>query len=140
MHKITNGKPKFSYPARNKYYEKFFFRPLVRTAIRYDNEDKTLLSISVIYSFSCVFQDKKKGIEPFASGQNIFSVTKDDNLQIPANHRIVFDCVKILENDFKHYLATRTPPIPLIGTLVKPATFESWVNRGVEHDNDFPMN
>jgi len=133
------GKPKMAYPAYKKHYENFKFENLVRTSMQYSDEGKMAVRVNIIYSFTCFFP-KTGEREPFASCQQTFQIVKDDELDLPYNSEAVFKCVKQVETAFSNYLSSRNPPIPLIGTLVKPITFQSWVSRGRDTGSSYDMN
>lgn len=133
-------KPKFSFPARNKTYSKVKMIPLIRTNLQYSEQGKKALRFNVIYSISVDFVKPNKPKETFISAQWTFLIVKEDEHDFDGKSEAAFKAVKMLETEFHHYMKTRTPPLELIGTLIKPVTFESWQRLAHNTNNNAPLN
>lgn len=134
-YKITKKETVSIHVPKGITLDRFKFSPHIQVFRGKHGENNKNISLMVIYEILCVFEDTKKEPRKFASTEQEFTITKDDDKILPYRGEIVFECVKITEIEFEALLRKHNTLQQLRTVGMKRLTFESWAKGNPNNGN-----
>lgn len=140
MYQILPTTPTFTHVENSDELIDFKFKAKITSEITYPfGNSKIIAIVKINYSLNCNFVDAKKEPVIFASAENVYSITKNDEKELEQKSETVFNCAKMLEDSFEEYLKDKGI-ITLVGIGIKPITYELWVGYNPENGIPFSLN
>lgn len=110
--------------------KKRFVKPSVLIDISYPFGERIIAIVKLIYSIDCIYDDPNTTLT--ASATHVYSITKNDNLELVSNSDTVYYCAKMLERDLQIYLTGRYLADKTLPNITLPSvTYYEWMgDRG----------
>ena len=137
---ISKKDPVSVHVAKNTTLDGFKFRPHIQVFRGKDGDTNKIVSVKVIYEILCLFVDKTKEPRRFASTEQEFVVTKDDDEVLAYRGAIIFECVKITGAAFETLLRKHNTLQQLRTVGMNRLTFESWAKGDPNNGNSSLLN
>jgi hypothetical protein len=139
-YKISKIDPVSIHVPKKITLEEFKFSPHIQVFRGKPGETNRKISLMIVYEILCVFEDKRKEPRRFASTEQEFIVTKNDDEILPYRGEIVFECLKITEGEFESLLRKHNTLQQLRSIGMKKITFESWAKGNPNNGNSSLLN
>lgn len=124
---------------KNITLEKFKIRPEIKVFRGKPGENNRSITILIIYRIICVFQDGVTPPRRFASTEQEFVITKDDDETLHYNGKIVYECLQITERNLEEVMRKHNTLQSFRSFGMKRITFESW-EKGHQGSGNIPPN